>query len=236
MTQTDAKQILLRLKPAPMRDVAFLAFALAVPLATLFAFAYPPTIASQGQAHRIFYIHVPIAWVALYAPLLSAVFGLMYIATRNERYDVWSEANAKIAFLFAIGVVITGALWAKTEWGVYWNWRDSRLMSFFVLCLTLGGYMIVRYMTEDQRKRPVYGAAMAILAAIASVLTWFAIRLITPDTHPTSVMSGMSPKIRLTFWLSVLAYHFLFLVFLRLSVRHEYITRILARARAEREG
>ena len=215
-------------------DIVFILFTLSLPLVTVLALVYPPVIASQGQAHRIFYIHVPVAWVALYAPALSAIFGMLYLLKRDEKFDIWSHANAKIAYLFAWGVVISGPLWASTEWGVYWNWKDSRLMSFFILLMALSGYFLVRHLTEDPRNRANFSAVMAVLSAVAALLTWYAIRIIEPDTHPTSVMDAMSPRIRTTFWVSVLGYHFLFLVFLRVAVRHEKMKRIYLRLQALR--
>ncbi len=215
------------------REAIFVLFIIALPVVTLMALVYPPTIVSQGQAHRIFYIHVPIAWVALYAPLFSAVCGVIFLITGKERFDVWSLANARIAFLFALGVVISGPLWASTEWGTYWNWKDSRLMSFFILLLCLGGYFLVRFLTDDPRSRSRYSAMMALLAALAALLTWFAIRLIQPDTHPTSVLGTMSPRIRITFWVSVLGYHLFFWALLRLTIRQEYMRRVLEEAVAE---
>lgn len=216
------------------REILFIAFALVILPVTLFAMTYPPTIVEQGQAQRIFYVHVPVAWVALYAPFFSAIAGLMYIFTRNERYDVWSLANARLAFLFALGVLPSGMLWGSIEWGTYWRWSDERLMSFFVLLMTLIGYFLVRWYTEDPRKQAVYSAVMAVISSLAALLTWFAIRIVEkPDLHPPPLLSEMSPKIGQTFWISVLAYHLLFWVLLRIAVRQEYFRRIFLRARAE---
>lgn len=219
------EEIRARLKRGSFGYAVGFVLVLAMPAVLLMSLIYPPVIVSQGQAHRIFYTHVPIAWIALYAPLISAVAGVLYLVKRREIFDVWSVANARLAMLCAVCVVISGPLWASTEWGVYWNWKDSRLISFFVLLLSLGGYFLVRNLTEDVNKQGSYAAVMAVLAALAAVLTWFAIRLITPDTHPTSVMGSMSPRIRLTFWASVLGYHLFFLFLLRLSVRHELVKR-----------
>ncbi len=232
--QRTIENVIAKLGTGISREVLFLLFALVILPITVLALTYPPTLVSQGQAQRIMYIHVPIAWVALYAPLFSAVTGLLYLFTRNERYDVWSLANARLGFLFALGVLPSGMLWGQVEWGTYWRWTDERLMSFFVLLLTLAGYFLVRWFTDDPRKQASFGAVMAILASVAAVLTWYAIRVTKPDLHPPSVLGTMSPKIRTTFWLSVLGYHFFFWVLLRLSVRQEYFKRVLLRAQAER--
>lgn len=234
MNSKDSSEAIARAARGPLyREVLFGLFAfLLVPL-TIFAMTYPPPLPAQGQAHRIFYIHVPTAWVALYAPIIAAIAGVLYLKGRREAYDVWSLASTKLSFLFAVSVVLSGPIWASTEWGTYWNWKDERLMSFFVLLLCLLGYFLARHLTEDPERAALFGSIMAILAALAALLTWFAIRVTEPDTHPPSVLGGMSPKIRLTFWLSVLGYHLLFLSMLRLTVRHEWLQRIVARAEAQ---
>lgn len=206
-------------------ELLFGLFALLLVPVTYLALTYPPPLPAQGQAHRIFYIHVPTAWIALYGPCVGAVAGLLYLQTRREVYDVWSLASTKLSFLFAISVVISGPIWGSTEWGTYWNWKDERLMSFFVLLMCLIGYFLARYLTEEPARAARFGALMAVLAALAAVLTWFAIRVTDPDTHPPSVLGSMSPKIRQTFWISVLAYHLLFLALLRLVVRQEWLGR-----------
>ncbi|MCB1327281.1 MAG: cytochrome c biogenesis protein CcsA [Spirochaetales bacterium] len=208
-------------------DIALVGGAFGVVPIVLVALTYPAPLLEQGQAHRIFYLHVPVAWVALYAPLLAAVCGLLYLFLRTEAFDVWCHANVRLALLFSIGVIISGMLWASTEWarGVYWNWADQRLTSFFVLFLILCGYFLVRYLTDDPSRRATYGAFMAILAAAASVLSWFVIRISEPVAHPTPVIGDMSPRIGQTFWLGVLAFHLLFLAMLRLAVRQEWLRR-----------
>jgi heme exporter protein C len=231
---TSIESIVRNLSTAFSREAIFLLFAFTVLPITLLALTYPPTIVEQGQAQRIFYLHVPLAWVALYAPFFSALSGLLYIFRRDERFDVWSLANARLAFLFALGALVSGMLWGSIEWGTYWRWSDARLMSFFVLLLTLAGYFLVRWYTEDPRKQAIYSAVMALLASLAALLTWFAIRVIEPDLHPPPLLNKMSPKIGQTFWISVLGYHLFFWVLVRLSVRQEYFRRVLLRSRAER--
>lgn len=202
-------------------DSLLLLLALSVPAAVYMAMTYPPPEITQGQAHRIFYIHVPIAWVALYAPLLSALCGILYLITRRSDFDVWSVAANRIALLFALGVVISGPIWARAIWGVYWDWTDERLMSFFILLLSLGGYFYVRTLATSPERRARISAILSIIAAISALTTWFAIRLVDPQLHPKSLLGAMAPAIRQTFWVCVLAFHFLFLAFFRVSLRME---------------
>jgi heme exporter protein C len=198
---------------------------------TILALVYPPVIVSQGQAHRIFYIHVPVAWVSMYSPIIASVAGMLYFITKKSFYDRIVVTSMKIAFIFALGVVITGPLWASTEWGTFWNWKDPRLMSFFILILTISSFFVVRNFTDDLQKKYMYSAIMAILATFASVFTWFSIRILTPDTHPGPVLHTMSSEIKRTFWLSVLGYHFFFLVMFYLTYQYEKIQELYQQLR-----
>ncbi len=214
------------LRPASRSLMTFLIIAsFGVSAGILTGLYYPPVIVAQGEAHRIFYIHVPIAWVALYSPAVGAISGILYIIRRSESLDTMVLVSMKLGFLFALGVVISGPLWASTEWGVYWNWKDSRLMSFFVLLLSMGGFFVIRIFTEDPRRQGLYSAIVAILCSAAAGLTWFAIRVTVPDTHPTSVLSSLSPKIRQSFWISVVGFHLFFLVLFFLTYRVEQLRK-----------
>ncbi len=190
---------------------------------TILALTYPPVILSQGVAHRIFYIHVPIAWIGMYSPILATFFGILYIYKRKSIYEKLIYTSMNLAFLFSLGVVISGPIWASTEWGTYWNWKDARLMSFFVLLLTLGSYFIVKNFTDNPQKKAIYSASIAVLSSLASLLTWYSIRIFVPDTHPTPVISSMSPKIELTFWISIFGYNLFFISLYILSYRYEII-------------
>ncbi len=201
---------------------------------TYLVLTYPPVIASQGIAHRIFYFHVPIAWVALYAPILATVFAVLYLMRRKEIYDIWSIASIRVSLLFSLAVVISGPLWAKTEWGTYWNWKDARLITFFILLVLIISYFSVRQIGENIEKKATQGSVMTILISVASLMTWFSIRWFATDTHPGPVVDTLSTKIRMSFWVSVLAYHFLFLTLLFLAVRLELITRWLRKIEADK--
>lgn len=190
---------------------------------TILALTYPPVILSQGIAHRIFYIHVPIAWIGMYAPFLATFSGILFILTKKEIYERIIYTSMNLAFVFSLGVVISGPIWASTEWGTYWNWKDSRLMSFFILLLSLGSYFIVKNFTDNPQKRGTYSALMAILSSLASLITWYSIRIFTPDTHPTPVLNTMSVKIKFTFWISILGYNLFFIGIFYLSYQYEKI-------------
>ncbi|MCE9501531.1 MAG: cytochrome c biogenesis protein [Leptospira sp.] len=185
---------------------------------------YPNVILEQGLSHRIFYFHVSVAWVALYGPVLSAFFAILYIARKNEFWDTLSYTSSKISLLFAIGVLFSGPIWAKSAWGVPWDWSDARLQSFFVLVVSLFSYFIFRNLVTNPVNKPLFSSYLSILCALNAVITWGAIRWIeNPGNHPGSVLGkgGMDQDMRFAFWMNIIAYHLLFLMLFRLTYRFE---------------
>ncbi|MDF3819037.1 cytochrome c biogenesis protein CcsA [Leptospira sp. 96542] len=187
---------------------------------------YPNVILEQGQSHRIFYLHVPVAWIALYGPILSFLFSIVYLITKKNIWDRLAFVANQLAFVFAIGVLFSGPIWAYSAWGVPWDRTDARLQSFFILCLTLASYFIFRYLVIDAKKKALISSYLSVLCAVSSILTWGAIRWIeNPGNHPGSILGkgGMDLDMKQTFWISVLSYHFLFLIFFLLTNRSEKI-------------
>lgn len=193
---------------------------------TYFSLYIPPVILEQGLSHRIFYFHVPVAWVALYGPLFSAIFSILYLWKKDMALDTLSFSLNQISLLFAIGVLFSGPIWALSAWGVAWDETDARLQSFFVLCLTLVAYFVFRFVIPSRSKRASLSSFLSIFCALTAVLTWGAIRWIeNPGNHPGSVLGkgGMEPIMKKAFWLGVFAYHLLFLALLYLLVRFQFL-------------
>ncbi|MCW7462858.1 cytochrome c biogenesis protein CcsA [Leptospira limi] len=221
----------------PALDFAFyIAVCISLVIAVFVSILYPNVILEQGLSHRIFYLHVPVAWVALYGPLLSFVFSLIYFIKKDLLWDRLAFTANQLAFLFALGVLFSGPIWAYSAWGVPWDKTDARLQSFFILCLSLLSYFIFRYLVPSRKKKAILSAYLSVLCALSAVLTWGAIRWIeNPGNHPGSVLGkgGMDSDMKQTMWLGVLAYHFLFLFLFFLSNRNEKIQEIKNHLRSE---
>jgi heme exporter protein C len=154
------------------------ASSLVLMLAALYmVFEYVPTEAEQGIVQRIFYFHVPCAWVAFAAFGLVAVAGVFYLWLGGQIWDDLGYAAAETGMLFCTLVLITGSLWAKPIWGAWWTW-DSRLTTTFVLWLLYGGYLMLRAMIDDSPQVARFAAVVGIVAAldvpviIVSVKLW----------------------------------------------------------------
>jgi len=95
-------------------------------------FLYAPTDAVQGQPQRIFYFHVPVAWLAMLGFGIVTVAGIGYLLKRDERWDWAARASAELGAVFATLTLITGSIWGKTTWGTWWTW-DARLTTSLIL-------------------------------------------------------------------------------------------------------
>src|SRR5215472_1766403 len=151
---------------------------LAMMTAAIFmVFAYVPTEAQQGIVQRIFYFHVPCAWLAFAAFAVVAIAGVFYLWLGQQVWDDLAYAAAEIGMLFCTLVLITGSIWAKPIWGTWWTW-DSRLTTTLILWLLYGGYLMLRGMGDDSPQVARFAAVVGIVAAadvpvvIVSVRLW----------------------------------------------------------------
>ena len=151
---------------------AFLMFA-----AIYMVFVYVPTEADQGIVQRIFYFHVPCAWVAFAAFGLVAISGIFYLWLGQDIWDDLGYAAAEIGMVFCTLVLVTGSIWAKPIWGTWWTW-DSRLTTTLILWLLYGGYLMLRAMADDTPQVARFAAVIGIVAAadvpvvVVSVRLW----------------------------------------------------------------
>ena len=186
------------------------------------AFLYAPTEATMGDVQRIFYFHVPSAWVAFFAFFLVFVFSLVYLVRRDKRWDNLAAACAEIGVLFCTLVLITGPIWAKPVWGVWWTW-DARLTLTLVLWLIYIAYLMLRHYMTDPERRATFSAVLGVVGFIDVPLVYFSIRWWRTQ-HPQPVMSGgensgLEPPMLATLLVCLGTFTLLFLVLLRLRLK-----------------
>ena len=117
------------------------------------SFIFAPEDEVQGVVQRIFYIHVASAWIAALAFFVVFVGSIVYLAPRDLRWDAIAGASAEVGLLFTTVVLVTGMLWGKAIWGVYWTW-EPRLTSVLVLWLLYLAYVAIRAYVPDRTARP----------------------------------------------------------------------------------
>jgi heme exporter protein C len=158
-----------------------------------------PTESTMGDAQRIVYLHVALAWFALAAFVATAATGAAYLLRRSLDWDEWSQAAAEVGWLCCGLTLLTGSLWARQAWGTWWTW-DPRLTTAFVLWTIYSGYLIVRSQCDDPHRRARVAAAVAIMGTLDIPLVIVAARWFR-GMHPAS--PEMDPAMRLVLLLGV---------------------------------
>jgi heme exporter protein C len=193
----------------------------AVAGATGLIFFYAPTDADQGFVQKIFYLHVPMAIVALCGFVAAAIMAIKYIRTRDRSWDVRSYVAIHLSIILGIGVLATGSIWAKASWGHWWVWDEPTLVSFLIVFLLYCTYQPLRFAIEDSERQARYASVFAITAGAFVPLNFIAVRMAEAYTHPRvlSTTGGQMPgEMRLTFIVALVAMALLFTTLWRLEL------------------
>jgi len=193
-----------------------------------FSFTTPAPQQKIGEASRIFYYHIPQAWITVLAFAMSMVYSIRYLRTRSLAEDDKAVACASLGLLFCILATLTGSMFAKVTWGSFWNW-DPRETSIFILLLIYGAYFALRGAIAIEEKRASLSAVYAIMAFFTVPFLIFVVPRVTPSLHPDDSVKTMSNNVRYIFYPSLLLFTSLFLWMFSLAKR---VSR-LARARLE---
>ena len=197
---------------------------------------FTPLEARQGAAQKIFYIHVPAAWVAFLAFALVAIAGAVFLWLRDQRLDRFAESSAEVGVVFTTVVLITGPLWAKPIWGTYWAWWDVRLISTLFLWFIYVAYIVLRGAVESPELRARYSAVLGILGALLIPFIHLSVYLFA-TMHPLPIIAKASApslpsEMLLTLFLSLFSFTLLYFAFVR--SRYQYaVERAAAAATVE---
>ncbi len=206
-----------------------------IAVALYMALFYAPREATMGDAQRIFYFHVPSAWIGFLSFFVVFVASILFLLKRDRKWDALALSAAEIGVVFTTLVLLTGPLWAKAAWGTYWVW-DARLTTTLVLWLVYVGYLMLRS-SVDETKRAQMSAVLGIIGfldvpIIYLSVTWWR------TMHPTLVVSdagGLDPAMRVTLFVALFSFTLLFAWMLLMRVRLEQKRNQLARQRAAQE-
>jgi len=154
------------------------------------AFFYAPEDADQGFIQKIFYLHVPLATVALLGFMVAAVHAIRHLQTGDPIHDARAYVSIHISVIFGLAVLLTGAIWAKGSWGIWWEWNEPTLVSFLIVFLLYATYYPLRYAVEDRDRQARYASVFAITAGAFVPLNFLAVRLAEPLIHPRTFSSA----------------------------------------------
>lgn len=140
-------------------------------------------------SQKIFYFHMPVAIVSFGALAFAGYYCVRFLMTKNQRFDTCAKTAMEIALLFVICTMITGDLWTRFEWGVWWTW-DPRLTTYLILMLIIIAYFVLRNAIDDPERRAVYGSVIGIIAFVDVPICYMVTRLIPSSIHPVVLREG----------------------------------------------
>ena len=193
----------------------------AVMLLALFgAFVYAEREAVMGDIQRIFYVHLPLAWVGFVAFGHAAWAGIQYLRTGRREWDIASASAAEIGVLFATLVLITGSLWARPVWGTWWTW-DPQLVTYLILWLIYVGYLVLRAAAGDDPRQARFAAVFAIVGFVDVPLVWLSaryLRALSPVIFTTTSV-GLAPSMLWALVIGLVAWSLVYALLFRIRMR-----------------
>src|SRR6187200_1080565 len=221
-----------------MYSRGFRPLAVATGLFTLLAFGmvffFAPNDADQGFIQKIFYVHVPMAIVALSGFVAGGIMAIKHLRSGDRSWDMRAYVAIHLSIILGVGVLLTGAIWAKASWGHWWVWDEPVLVSFLVVFLLYCVYYPLRFSIEDPERQARYSSVFAITAGAFVPLNFAAVRMAESFTHPRvlSQTGGDLPgDMRLTFLVSLLGMALLFVTLWKLELTAKHASMQLKRLR-----
>jgi heme exporter protein C len=189
-----------------------IASAVLVTAAFAIVFFWTPNDADQGFIQKIFYLHVPLAIVALCGFVAGGIFGLKHLRSGDRAHDLRSYVAIHQSLIFGVGALVTGSIWAKASWGHWWVWDEPTLVSFLIVFLLFACYQPLRFSIEDPERQARYAAVFAVVGGAFVPLNFMAVRAAESTTHPRTFSSSdnLPWEMGVTFLLALLAMGVLF--------------------------
>jgi heme exporter protein C len=209
------------LKTLSLLSVALLVGAFAL------VFFYAPNEADQGFIQKIFYLHVPLAIVALCGFVVGGVYGIRYLRTGDRLHDLRSYVAIHLSLILAVGALITGSIWAKASWGHWWVWDEPTLVSFLIVFLLYACYQPLRFSIEDPERQARYAAVFSIVAGAFVPLNFMAVRMAESFAHPRvlgTTGGSMPGSMRLTFLVALAGMACLFVTLWKYELASKHAT------------
>jgi heme exporter protein C len=191
-----------------------------------------PYESSMGLIQRIFYYHVPSAMVMFGSAFVCGIASAMYLARRSPRADAVALCAAELVVVFGLIVLVTGPIWARKAWGIWWQW-DARLTSSLVLWLIFVSYLLLRRFAGAGAE--MLAAAVGVFGMANVPFVYWSVN-VWRTIHPnTNVVKSLAPEMRLPFYWCVAAFVILYVALLLTRLRLERSRMALEAAYAEIE-
>ena len=202
---------------------------------TYLALVVAPTEQTMGDVQRIFYYHVPSGWVGMLCFGVNFIASVWYLWKRSPASDALAAASAEVGVVYCAVLLITGPLWARPVWGIWWTW-DARLTSTLVLWLIYVSYLVLRRFAAGGQTQ-VIAAAFAVFGFADVPLVYFSIRWFRTQ-HPSPVMgggenSGLAPAMLHVFLTNLAAFTVLGILYVWLRYKLQLAEQALESAHAQ---
>jgi len=183
-------------------------------------FMWVPTEQNLGVSQRIFYFHVPLGWIGMLSIVVVAVASLMHLITGKEKWDSLAYATAELGVIFATLILVTGAIWARPVWGVWWTW-DAKLTTTLVLWFIYVGYLMIRAHGPSGTQGKRYASVIALIGAIDSPIIYKATDWWRTAHPERNVPSDLASEMLLTLLVAMVTFTVLYVYLLveRYSLR-----------------
>ncbi len=191
-------------------------------------YMYAPEEQVMGMAQKIFYIHLPLAWWGLISFALSCAAGVLYLKTHAQKYDLLSAASVETGMLFCTLTLVTGSIWGRHSWGVWWTW-DPRLTTALILWFIYAGCMALRSMPIPENRRAALCSVVAVAGFLDVPLVFLSARL-WRSIHPSVFASqggGLEPEMAVAVIACVVSFGVFWLAMLLLRYRQMRLARRL---------
>ena len=205
---------------SPLRRILGIATLVSIPILLYMALVFAPEDAKQGPAQRIFYIHVPSAWIGFLAFFVVFVASIAFLATGKRRWDDVASASAEVGVVFTTGVLVTGPLWGRSVWGVYWTW-DPRLTSFLMLWLIYLSYLVLRGYVPEPARRARYSAVLGIVGFLDVPIVYLSVRWWRSE-HPLQLVfqrGGLPSEMLIALMVGLATFTLLYLYLMTVRLR-----------------
>ena len=199
-------------------------------ISTYLALFFAPTELVMGQVQRVFYFHIGTAWVGLLGFIIAALSGIVYLVTKDIRWDRFEVAAVEVSTVFFFITIVLGSIWARPVWNTWWTW-DPRLTTAAVTELIYIAYFMLRQGIDDPDKRARFGAVYTLLGGISAPITFMVIRLFR-TIHPVVIGSqsadaqggfSMTTDMKVAFFFAIFAFTVIFIDLIWHRIRLGYL-------------
>ena len=162
-------------KPPRSLQVLNLVTAVLMLAAVGLVFLYAPREVTMGEVQRIFYFHVPSAWLGMLAFAVTFLTSIAYLVTGDRKWDRLGRSSVELGLVFTITAGASGAIWARPAWNTWWTW-DPRLVTYTIMALLYVAYLMLRQSIEDPERQMRFAAVYGIVAFVSVPITFLSIR------------------------------------------------------------